>query len=77
MTFTIYYNKNCAKCRLTEMILSNNTSNKITMLPITDKKRAEFQRLGFQSAPVVFAYKDGKEIDHWNDFNSKMLEKYK
>lgn len=77
MTFTIYYNENCSKCRLTEMILSNNATNKITMLPITDKKRAEFQRLGFQSAPVVFAYKDGKEIDCWNDFNSKMLEKYK
>lgn len=77
MTFKIYYNENCAKCRLTEVILANNTANKIIMLPITDKKRAEFQRLGYQSAPVVVAYKDGKEVDRWNDFNSKMLEKYK
>lgn len=77
MTFTIYYNKNCGKCRLTAAVLSKNTANKIRMLPITDKKRAEFQALGFYSAPVVFAYKGGKEVDCWNDFNVKKVEKYK
>ena len=77
MTFTIYYNKGCGKCRLTAAVLSKNTANKIQMLPITDRKRAEFQKLGLYSAPVVIAYQGGKEVDRWNDFNVKKVEKYK
>lgn len=77
MNFTIYYNRHCVKCHLTSKILSSNSKNKVTMLPITDKKRGEFQAQGFYSAPVVFVRDGFKLVDFWSDFNAKKINQYK